>query len=158
MICASRVVPSVTTTSACVSPRVNSAEPWVRGSTPTRAVIARTSSSWRPSMRTLVFSTLSRMVWYSSSPNSLASSPDAQPWASAWGFSSAITSALIAEIASRRCSLSRTWNACASLSPTAPLMAATSDSLRAGGCQSHDGLAASAASSAMARIATCICW
>jgi hypothetical protein len=33
------------TTSAWVSPRVNSAEPWVRGSTPTRQVIGRTSSS-----------------------------------------------------------------------------------------------------------------
>ncbi len=32
-VCASRSVPSVATTSACVSPRVNSAEPWVRGST-----------------------------------------------------------------------------------------------------------------------------
>ena len=53
MICASRVVPSVTTTSACVSPRVNSAEPCVRGSTPTRTVIGRTSSSLRPSMRML---------------------------------------------------------------------------------------------------------
>ena len=30
MICASRPVPSVVTTSAWVSPRVNSAEPWVR--------------------------------------------------------------------------------------------------------------------------------
>jgi hypothetical protein len=37
---------------------------------------------------------------------------------------------LIAEIASRRCSLSRTWNASSSLLPTAPLTAATSDSLR----------------------------
>ena len=36
MICSSRAVPSVATTSACVSPRVNSAEPWVRGSTPVR--------------------------------------------------------------------------------------------------------------------------
>ena len=36
MICASRPVPSVVTTSACVSPRVNSAEPCVRGSTPVR--------------------------------------------------------------------------------------------------------------------------
>ena len=33
--CSSSPVPSVATTSACVSPRVNSAEPWVRGSTPT---------------------------------------------------------------------------------------------------------------------------
>ena len=35
MNCSSSPVPSVATTSACVSPRVNSAEPWVRGSTPT---------------------------------------------------------------------------------------------------------------------------
>ena len=34
MICASRPVPSVVTTNACVSPRVNNAEPWVRASTP----------------------------------------------------------------------------------------------------------------------------
>ena len=36
MICSSRAVPSVATTIACVSPRVNSAEPCVRGSTPVR--------------------------------------------------------------------------------------------------------------------------
>ena len=35
MICSSWPVPSVATTSACVSPRVNSAEPCARGSTPT---------------------------------------------------------------------------------------------------------------------------
>ena len=51
MICSSRPVPSVTVTSACVSPRVNSAEPWVRGSTPVRMVIGRTVRVSRPSMR-----------------------------------------------------------------------------------------------------------
>ena len=35
--CSSSPVPSVATTSACVSPRVNSAEPWVRGRMPTSA-------------------------------------------------------------------------------------------------------------------------
>ena len=35
MYCSSSPVPSVATTSAWVSPRVNSAEPWVRGRTPT---------------------------------------------------------------------------------------------------------------------------
>ena len=35
MRCSSSLVPSVAVTSACVSPRVNSAEPWVRGSMPT---------------------------------------------------------------------------------------------------------------------------
>ena len=39
MYCSSSPVPSVATTSAWVSPRVNSAEPWARGSTPTSATI-----------------------------------------------------------------------------------------------------------------------
>ena len=51
MICESRAVPSVATTMPCVSPRVNSAEPWVRGSTPMRMVIGRTVRVSRPSMR-----------------------------------------------------------------------------------------------------------
>ena len=51
MICASRPVPSVVTTSAWVSPRVNSAEPCVRGSTPMRTLIGRTVFVSRPSMR-----------------------------------------------------------------------------------------------------------
>ena len=42
MICASRPVPSVVTTSAWVSPRVKIAEPCVRGSTPTSTSIGRT--------------------------------------------------------------------------------------------------------------------
>ncbi len=51
MICASRPVPNVVTTSAWVSPRVNSAEPWVRASTPVRMLMARTVLVSRPSMR-----------------------------------------------------------------------------------------------------------
>ena len=43
MCCSSWLVPSVVVTSACVSPRVNSAEPCVRGSTPTSQVMARMS-------------------------------------------------------------------------------------------------------------------
>ena len=42
MYCSSSPVPSVATTRACVSPRVKSAEPCVRGSTPTSEVIGRT--------------------------------------------------------------------------------------------------------------------
>jgi hypothetical protein len=42
MSCASRFVPSVTVTSACVSPRVKMDEPCVRGSQPTCVVIGRT--------------------------------------------------------------------------------------------------------------------
>src|SRR5437899_1281313 len=49
--CSSSPVPSVATTSAWVSPRVNSAEPWVRGRTPTSETILRTVLRSRPSMR-----------------------------------------------------------------------------------------------------------
>ena len=51
MNCSSSPVPSVATTSACVSPRVNSDEPWARGSTPTWLSIGRTVFTSRPSMR-----------------------------------------------------------------------------------------------------------
>ena len=51
MIWASRIVPSVTLTIACVSPRLNRAEPCVRGSRPTSHEIGRTSVSPRPSGR-----------------------------------------------------------------------------------------------------------
>src|SRR5438034_6086818 len=51
MRCSSRVVPRVTDTSAWVWPRVNSAEPCVRGSTPTSQLIGRTVSRSRPSTR-----------------------------------------------------------------------------------------------------------
>ena len=49
--CSSSLVPSVTVTSACVSPRVNSAEPCVRGSRPASMVMSRISSNARPSGR-----------------------------------------------------------------------------------------------------------
>ncbi len=52
MRCSSAFVPSVVTTSACVSPRVNRQEPCVRGSVPTSIVIGRIWSGLRPSART----------------------------------------------------------------------------------------------------------
>ena len=51
MICSSSPVPSVVTTSAWVSPRVNSDEPWVRGRMPTSDTIGRTVVRSRPSIR-----------------------------------------------------------------------------------------------------------
>ncbi len=81
MICSSRAVPSVLTTSACVSPRVNSAEPCVRGSTPVRIVIGRTVRVSRPSMRGSPARIWSRTIFASSSNRKLpivrASSGDA---------------------------------------------------------------------------------
>ena len=57
MNCSSSAVPSVATTIAWVSPRVKSAEPWVRGSRPVWQTIGRTSSVRRPSMRLPVLTT-----------------------------------------------------------------------------------------------------
>ena len=72
MYCSSSPVPSVATTSACVSPRVNSAEPWVRGSTPTSATIGRTVLRSRPSMRLPVSRMFQRTILASSSLNTPA--------------------------------------------------------------------------------------
>ena len=80
MRCSSSLVPSVTVTSACVSPRVNSAEPWVRGSTPVSMVIWRISSNARPSGRRWFFSISSRkMRSFSASKHLPAFSPAALP-------------------------------------------------------------------------------
>ena len=62
MIWASRAVPSVAETSAWVSPRVKSAEPWVRGSRPTSISMSRISSSRRLSKRVRSLSTTSRRI------------------------------------------------------------------------------------------------
>ncbi len=67
IFCWSSEVPSVTVTSACVSPRVNTAEPWTRGSTPTSDQIGRISSNLRPSSRTPFSSTSSRRTFSLSS-------------------------------------------------------------------------------------------
>ncbi len=55
-------VPSVTVTSACVSPRVKSAEPWVRGRTPISTSMGRTSSNARPSRRLRSRRIVSRVI------------------------------------------------------------------------------------------------
>ncbi len=53
MRCSSLAVPRVASVSACVWPRVKSAEPCVRGATETSDVIGRISSAERPSGRRL---------------------------------------------------------------------------------------------------------
>src|SRR4029450_214655 len=52
IFCASSAVPSVQVTSACVSPRVNTHDPCVRGSTPASIQIGRISSNLGPTRRT----------------------------------------------------------------------------------------------------------
>ena len=51
MICSSSDVPRVAETIAWVSPRVNRADPWARGSSPTSHSMGRISSPLRPSWR-----------------------------------------------------------------------------------------------------------
>ncbi len=70
MICSSLPVPKVATTNACVSPRVNKAEPCVRGNTPVRIVIGRTVRVSRPSIRGSPFKIWLRTVLASNLKNS----------------------------------------------------------------------------------------
>ena len=69
MCCASWLVPSVVVTSAWVSPRVNSAEPCVRGRMPASQVMVRISAGPRPSMRLPVDSTSSRRFFFFADSN-----------------------------------------------------------------------------------------
>ena len=71
MICSSWPVPSVATTSAWVSPRVNSAEPCARGRMPTSQSIGRTVCVSRPSMRRPSRRIAPRTISFSRSLNSL---------------------------------------------------------------------------------------
>ena len=61
-----RVVPRATTEKIWVSPRVNSAEPWVRGAMSTSVSIGRISSVSRPSGRFLSTAMRLRIMSFSS--------------------------------------------------------------------------------------------
>ena len=149
MICASRPVPSVVVTSACVSPRVNSAEPCVRGSTPVSTRIWRTVCMSRPSMRGSPARMRRRTMLYSSSPNS---SPPCgvvpRRLAARQGFDD--VAFLISPM--------RVWRACFSMieyalpssASACAATAPTSPSCAAGALQSQAGLPALAASSLIA--------
>ena len=63
-------MPNVATTKACVSPRVNKAEPCVRGNTPVRILIGRTVRVSRPSIRGSPFKIWLRTVLASKLKNS----------------------------------------------------------------------------------------
>ena len=107
MRCASRSVPSVATTTACVSPRVNSAEPCVRGRMPVRISIGRTVRVSRPSMRGSPARIWPRTILASMSnsmPSTLTLS-NSTPSA----FSAAIVSAYAARVACVRACLLRIW-------------------------------------------------
>ena len=92
-----RSMPSVATFSTCVSPRLNSADPWARGRTPTSADRGRISVALRPSSRTPCSTTRRRMTFFcrdfQAGPNSAARSANASSpnVAARWAFASSLT-------------------------------------------------------------------
>ncbi len=156
MICASRPVPSVVTTRAWVSPRVNSAEPWVRASTPVRMLIGRTVLLSRPSIRGWP----SRIRWRTSLCSRLKNSVPTSSLVN-FGASPVVNASssefFISLILACRCCFSVKAYAAARLVSAKVPTACFSSVISAGAAQDHFGFPASAASSLMAFIATCIC-
>ncbi|MOA25676.1 hypothetical protein D3C78_1464170 [compost metagenome] len=112
MICSSCLVPSVATTSACVSPRVNSALPCARGSTPRRTLMGRTVRVSRPSIRGSPFRIWPRTM-ADSSENMMLSTVTASgsdsPFSAAAAASLADTSADTSRSLAVRACFSRIW-------------------------------------------------
>src|SRR5579885_806996 len=144
IFCSSEEVPSVVTTSAWVSPRVKSAEPWVRGSTSTSHVIGRTSVRPRPSRRrpssTIVWRTTCFLSRSNSVAASLIRSGSPLPTASA-------TSARAASSAAYRSCLAALPSAARSRGSAASRTAASSTGFAAGAGTARLGLPASRRSS-----------
>jgi hypothetical protein len=105
--CESRSVPSVAATSACVSPRVNSAEPCTRGSTPLRISMLRTVRVSRPSMRGSPDRIWLRTILASMSNSTLSTLTlsNSAPFGGQRGETSAVTS----RVAWVRACLERIW-------------------------------------------------
>ena len=98
-ICSSALVPSVTTPRAWVCPRVNSAEPCVRGSSPTSQVMGRISVMPRPSNRFCSFRIMARTSSFSRSCRITLMNDSASGYSSA---NCSITCSLICFSAVRR--------------------------------------------------------
>ena len=158
MICSSRPVPSVTLTSAWVSPRVNSAEPWVRGSTPTRTLIGRTVRVSRPSIRGSPSRIWVRTIFDSRLKNTSLAwlAPNSVPAALASSSSLAMVALRISFRRELRACFWRMPKAARSSASASSATRAMSASSLAGGFQSQTGLPASSASSFIAWIAACM--
>ena len=139
MICSSRPVPRVVTTSAWVSPRVNSAEPWVRGSTPTRMSIGRTVRVSRPSIRGSPDRMRARTTFDSRSKMMLLTVflSNSRPSA----VRAACTSSPMADSGWERACLAVMRKASSILAAAISVTRAIRASSLAGACQSHFGLA-----------------
>ena len=108
--CSFLVEPRVVMVSTCVRPRVNRAEPWVRGKSPTSQPRGRTSVRLRPLTRR-PFSrilVLSSVLTSASKAESISSSGNDSPRLSTSSF-------LRLDSACSRCGLSGWYNACSSL-------------------------------------------
>ena len=155
-IWASRVVPRVVVTMAWVSPRVNSAEPWVRGSSFTRLEMSRTTAGPRPSMRLSPARIEPRTMDFSSFSNAPRTADSGRrPSSSPASASIAAPRASLTRI--RRSILSTTRYASSMLDCAFARTASDSASSAGGGLHSHLGFPASAASASIASIARCIC-
>ena len=146
MICSSCPVPSVATQKACVSPRVNSAEPCARGSTPTSATIGRTVLVSRPSMRLPV----SRIALRTTSASRSLSSALAPSVSAPSAVSCSTTAFLAAPTFSRRTSfcVSRYASAIGSR-PSSAMRVFSAASAAEGSGRFHGSFAARSASSMM---------
>ena len=156
MICSSRPVPRVTVTNACVSPRVKSAEPCVRGSTPTRTVIGRTVRVSRPSMRgspsRIWLRTIDDSRLNATSLTRLATGPPSLPTPTASKVRFQMPS-----IASERAFFCLMRKASRKSASASSFTRAISASSLAGAWNCQAGLPATSASSSIAWIAACIC-
>ena len=127
-----RVVPSATTEKICVSPRVNSAEPWARGAMSTSVSIGRISSVARPSGRFLSTAMRLRMMSFSSFAKAALTSASRSRGLLVLGAARARTARRPPprprRCASWRSSLASIWVASSSLAPCEPLMDSSSSS------------------------------
>ena len=111
--CSSDPVPKVVTARAWVSPRVNKADPWVRGNIFTSHVIGRMSAGLRPSTRRFSRTTIERRVWLVRSSKTASTSFSRPAYSSA---RTVFTSSFTVAIAAARSCLAITDKAARSLS------------------------------------------
>ncbi len=160
IFCSSRAVPRVATTSAWVSPRVNNAEPWVRGSTLLRIVIGRTVRVSRPSMRGSPSRICERTILASRSNRMLptsAVSGTVPPTDAASAASAALTSTVTSFSLAVRACLSLVWYASRNLASPKCATRAISASFFGAGLHCTSGLPPSRTKSWIALI-TAFIW
>ncbi len=164
MICSSKTVPRVVTARAWVSPRVNRAEPWVRGRRSISQAIGRMSFVPRPSVRRRLSSIEARTTAYSTS--SRTSPRYGSCFSGIWAANSRLACSCTVLMALPRSILPFTKQASSSLGLAQPATAAfksgaSSSSASRGSLGSPTALASSSwmrHSSRIVRCASSIAW